>query len=124
MARRESNPRAVDDYIAGFPAHVRKKLEAIRKTIHRVAPGTTERVSYGIPTFDLDGRPLVYFAGFRKHVSVYPAPRGYPEFREELSAYKGGKGTVQFPLDEPSPHDLIRRIVEFRMEGILKGAGE
>lgn len=115
-------PQAVDDYIAGFPDDVRKKLVAMRKTIRRAAPDATERVSYGIPTFDLDGRPLVYFAGFRNHLSVYPAPRGYPEFKEELSGYKGGKGTVQFPHDEPIPHDLIRRIVEFRKKGIATAA--
>ena len=106
----------VDEYISGFPDKVRSILRQIRSTIRQTAPGVEERISYGIPTFDLDGKPLIYFAAYAKHVSVYPAPRGYAEFRDELSAYKGGKGTVQFPLAEPIPWDLIRRIVEFRME--------
>ena len=119
-----SGPGRVDAYMADFPDDVRRKLERIRRTILKVAPGAKQRVSYGIPAFDLDGRPLIYFAGYAKHIGIYPAPRGYDEFREELAAYEGGKGTVRFPLRRPIPYDLIRRIVQFRMERISEGAGK
>lgn len=106
--------RDIDEYIAGFPDEVRTKLEQIRKTIRKAAPGAEERITYQIPTFVLNGH-LVYFAGFRKHISFYPAPRGNPAFQDELATYKGGKGTIHLPLDQPIPFDLITRIVKFRV---------
>ena len=108
-------PKTVDDYIAGFPPEIQKTLQKIRATIRKAAPKAEETISYGIPTFKLGGGPLIYFAGFKKHCSVYPAPRGAAEFKEELAQYKGGKGTVQFPHDEPLPLQLIRRIVRYRL---------
>jgi uncharacterized protein YdhG (YjbR/CyaY superfamily) len=106
-------PKDIDEYIASFPEEVQEILQKIRKTIRKAAPDAQETISYQIPTFTLNGA-LIYFAAFEKHVSVYPAPRGAEEFKEELSAYKGGKGTVQFPLGKPVPYDLITRIVKFR----------
>ncbi len=105
----------IDDYIAGFAPDVQEIMQNIRSLIRELAPEAEETISYGVPTFKWHG-PLVYFAGYRKHISVYPAPRGYPQFKDELAAYKGGKGTVQFPLDKPIPYDLIRRIVVFRIQ--------
>jgi len=107
--------RTIDDYIAGFPEEVRVRLERVRQTILKAAPGATEAISYGIPTFDRHGR-LIYFAGFKQHIGLYPAPRGAAEFAEELAAYEGGKGTVRFPSDRPLPLGLIRRIVKYRLK--------
>jgi uncharacterized protein YdhG (YjbR/CyaY superfamily) len=101
---------------------VQKILEKIRATIREAAPQAKETISYGIPTFTLNGRYFVYFAGYKKHISLYPAPRGDVKFKDELSAYKGGKGTLQFPLDQPIPYDLIRRIVDFRIQESLAKA--
>lgn len=112
----------IDEYIKTFPKDVRSILEKIRQTIRKAAPEAEETISYQIPTFELNGNYLIYFAGFRNHVSVYPAPRENEVFKEELSLYKGGKGTVQFPLDKPIPYDLVRRIVKFRVkESLAKG---
>jgi uncharacterized protein YdhG (YjbR/CyaY superfamily) len=105
--------RDIDAYIACFPADVQKILEAVRRTIRKAAPEAVETISYQIPTFTLNGKHLIYFAGYKSHVGVYPAPVGNPEFKGDLSAYAAGKGTVRFPLDEPMPFDLIRQIVKF-----------
>jgi uncharacterized protein YdhG (YjbR/CyaY superfamily) len=118
---KRSAPRSIDEYIAGFPADVQQKLKRIRSTIRKAAPRAEETISYQIPTFVLNGH-LIFFAGFKDHISVYPAPRGSADFQEELAAYKGGKGTVQFPLDRPVPLDLIRRIVEFRIRANAEAA--
>ena len=104
----------VDEYIDSFPPDVQKILKKIRSTIKKAAPKAEERISYGIAGYFQNGT-LIFFAGFKNHVSVYPAPRAEREFKKELSAYKGGKGTVQFPLDRPVPYDLITRIVRFRL---------
>ena len=109
-------PESVDSYIAGFPPDVQKVLEKIRKTIRKAAPKATELISYQIPAYKLDGKVLIYFAGFAKHVSVYPAPREAKEFKKELASYKGGKGTVQFPLDEKIDYGVIARIVKFKLQ--------
>jgi uncharacterized protein YdhG (YjbR/CyaY superfamily) len=105
----------VNEYIAAAPRKVQPVLRKVRQTIRNAAPKAKETISYAIPAYVLDG-PVVYFAGFADHISLYPAPRGVPEFRQELRAYKGGKGTVQFPLDRPIPFGLITRIVRFRMK--------
>ena len=106
----------VDEYIAGFPEATQKSLNKIRSTIRKVVPKAEETISYGIPTFKINGRYVIYFAGYKNHVSVYPAPRENPEFKKELSVYKGGKGTVQFPLDKPLPLELVTRITKFRLQ--------
>jgi len=104
----------VDEYIQGFPAEVRAALSELRSTIRQAAPQATERISYRIPTFYLDGN-LVHFAAFARHIGFYPGPSGIAHFREELRRYKSAKGSVQFPLGEPLPLALIARIVEFRV---------
>jgi uncharacterized protein YdhG (YjbR/CyaY superfamily) len=113
MTPRRTSAKNIDEYIAGFPAEVQKTLQKIRLTIRKAAPGAEETISYQMPAFKLHGM-LIFFAGYEKHISLYPAPRGATEFKKELSSYKGGKGTIQFPLDEPIPYDLITRIVKFR----------
>ena len=115
MAQRRSHATTIDEYIAGFPPETQRVLREVREMIATHAPDATETISYAMPTFDLNGRHLVHFAGYPHHVGFYPIPTGMEAFREELSAYKTGKGSVQFPLDAPMPRDLIRRIVEFRV---------
>jgi len=104
----------IDEYIKTFPMEMQKKLQEIRKTIHESAPEATEAISYQMPTFKLNGN-LVHFAAYEHHIGFYPIPPGMEAFKEVLSHYKTGKGSVQFPLDQPLPLDLIRRIVEFRV---------
>jgi uncharacterized protein YdhG (YjbR/CyaY superfamily) len=108
-------PKTIDEYIAGFPDDVQEILQKIRMTIREVAPDAEEAIKYQIPTFTLKGN-LVHFAAFKEHIGFYPTPTGTEEFQKELSAYKGGKGSVRFPLDEPIPFDLMRTIVEFRVQ--------
>jgi uncharacterized protein YdhG (YjbR/CyaY superfamily) len=106
---------SIDDYIAAFPAETQRALRALRSIISAAAPGATERISYSMPTFDLNGKHLVHFAGHTNHVGLYPIPTAVEAFKAELAPFKQGKGSVQFPLSEPLPADLIRRIVEFRV---------
>ncbi|WP_342565401.1 DUF1801 domain-containing protein [Paenibacillus sp. FSL R7-0345] len=115
---------SIDDYIGQAAPEVRELLQNIRRVIHEAAPEATEKISYQMPTFDLHGN-LVHFAAFKKHIGFYPAPRGIEAFKEELSVYKGAKGSVQFPLDQPMPYDLITRIVKFRAaENMEKAKGK
>jgi uncharacterized protein YdhG (YjbR/CyaY superfamily) len=115
MTPNQEAPQTIDAYIAGYPEEVQAILQQIRRTIHETAPEATEAISYGMPTFKLHGN-LVHFAAFKNHIGFYPVPSGMAAFQEELAAYKQGKGSVQFPLDKPMPLDLIRRIVEFRVQ--------
>lgn len=108
----------VDSYIADFPSATQEALRAVRETVKAAVPTATEVVSYGIPTFRLNGKNLVHFGGFEHHIGFYATPDGHEEFEAELSKYKRGKGSVQFPLDQPMPLDLIRRIVLYRVETI------
>ena len=121
MKAKQAPPKDIAEYIASFPSDVQKILEKIRATIRKAAPDAEEAISYQIPTFRLNGN-LVHFAAYKNHIGLYPAPRGNEKFKEELAAYAGGKGTVQFPLDKPIPYDLISRIVRFRVEESLKRA--
>jgi uncharacterized protein YdhG (YjbR/CyaY superfamily) len=113
----------VDEYIAAFPPDVQRTLTEVREAIRAAAPGTEERISYGIPTFTLAGRYVVYFSGWKRHVSVYPIPdvEGHPDLAKRIAAYQSGKGTLKFPLDEPMPLDLISavaaRLLEQRRAG-------
>jgi uncharacterized protein YdhG (YjbR/CyaY superfamily) len=116
MRTQLKTPKDMDEYIAGFPKNVQAILERVRVTIRKAAPGAEETISYQIPTFTLKGRYLIYFAAYRRHIGIYPAPLGNAELKEELSAYAAGKGTLKFPLDKPIPFGLIRRIVKFRVE--------
>ncbi|MCO4293710.1 DUF1801 domain-containing protein [Solitalea sp. MAHUQ-68] len=111
-------PGTIDEYIANFPLETQRVLEQIRNTIKNVVPEADEKISYAIPTFYLNGN-LIHFAAYANHIGLYPAPRAIEVFKEELSGYKGGKGTIQFPLDKPMPLELIERIVKFRVEESL-----
>jgi uncharacterized protein YdhG (YjbR/CyaY superfamily) len=107
----------VSTYIAKAPPQTRKALKALRAAIKSVAPGITERISYGIPTFDFDGRYLLYIAGFRDHVSVYPVTSGMiARYGKTIAPFRSGKGTLRFPLDEPVPIDLVVKLTRVRLE--------
>ena len=106
----------IDEYIATFPKNVRDVLEELRVVINESAPKAEETISYGIPTFDLNGRHLVHFAAYKNHVGFYPTSSGIKAFRKELAPFKTSKGTVQFPLDKPIPLDLVKKIVKFRVK--------
>jgi uncharacterized protein YdhG (YjbR/CyaY superfamily) len=116
MKANSAKPAKIDEYIATFPAEVQQILERVRATIRKAAPKAEEGISYQIPTFKLKGSAFIYFAAYKKHIALYPAPRGATEFKQELAAYAGGKGTVQFPLDKPIPYGLVSRIVKFRLK--------
>jgi len=106
----------MDAYIASFPKEVRSILEKIRQTIRKAAPDAVEAISYQIPTFKLNGKNLVHFAAWKDHVGFYATPSGNAAFRKELSKYKVAKGSIQFPLEEPIPYDLVTRMVLFRVK--------
>jgi len=106
-------PKDIDDYISRFPPEVQAILKKIKSTISKAVPDATEGISYQIPTYKIDGKNLIHFVAFKHHVSVYPAPRSAPELEAELAKYKGGKGTVRFPLDGPIPYELISRIARY-----------
>ena len=102
----------IDDYIGSFPEDVQPILQQVRDTIGDVAPGADETISYGMPTMTLDGRYLVYFAGWKNHISVYPAPDGDESFERQIAPYRASKGTLKFPLRKPVPYDLIEQVVQ------------
>ena len=108
-------PTTPEAYIRTFPADVQTVLETVRQTIRAAAPDAVETIAYGLPAYKLGGKPLVYFGGFKNHIGLYATPTGHVAFADELSKYKQGKGSVQFPLDKPMPLDLITRIVQFRV---------
>jgi len=110
----------IDEYIKTFPKDVQGLLERLRRTIRKAAPEAVEAISYQMPAFKLNGKNLVFFAAFKKHIGFYPIPSGIEAFKKELSQYKGGKGSVQFPLEEPIPYELVERIVLFRMKNQKK----
>lgn len=105
----------VEAYIGSFPAEVQDLLKQLRTAILENAPGAEETIAYQMPAYRLNGKPLVYFAGFKNHIGFYATPTGHARFAEELSIYKKGKGSVQFPLDQQLPLDLIVRIIRFRV---------
>ncbi|MHC1757698.1 MAG: iron chaperone [Methanosarcina sp.] len=105
----------IDEYIAIFPKNVRDILEELRKVIRESAPEAEETISYGMPTFKLNGN-LVHFAAHKNHIGFYPTPSAIVAFKKELSSYKQAKGSVQFPINEPIPFDIVKKIVEFRVK--------
>lgn len=115
-----NQPINIDDYIHLCPKDVGKKLTSIRRLIKEEAPNAEEAIKYRMPTFVLNGKNLVHFAAFQHHIGFYPIPSGIEKFKKELSLYKTSKGAVQFPLDQPLPLDLIRKIVKFRVTENLK----
>jgi uncharacterized protein YdhG (YjbR/CyaY superfamily) len=112
-------PENIDQYIKGFPDDVQEILKQVRITIQKAAPNAQEKISYAMPAFEQNGI-LVYFAAFKNHIGLYALPSGHQAFSEELSRYKTGKGSVQFPLDQPIPFDLISQIVKFRVQENLE----
>ena len=114
MNASNNTPKNIDEYIAGFPIEVQQIMQKIRATIHEAAPGAVETISYQIPTFTLHGN-LVHFAAYKRHIGFYPTSSGIEKFKKEIAAYKWAKGSVQFPLDQPIPYELISRITAFRV---------
>lgn len=114
-------PSNIDEYIGTFPDDVQEILEKIRITIQKAAPDAKEKISYSMPAFEQNGI-VVYFAAFKNHIGLYALPSGHEAFKDELSKYKSGKGSVQFPLDQPMPFDLITKIVKFRVQENLEKA--
>ncbi len=112
--------RTIDDYIKTFPNDVQSILEKMRQTIKKAAPEAVEAISYQMPTFKLNGKNLVHFAAFKNHIGFYPIPSGIEAFKKELSSYKQGKGSVQFPIDKPIPYDLVEKIVKYRVKENLE----
>lgn len=115
-----TRPNNIDEYIATFPADVQKTLQEIRAVIKKAVPGGVEAIKYVMPTFMLNGKNLVHFAAFKNHIGLYPAPAGMKKFEKELSVYKSGRGSVQFPLDKPMPLDLIIKIVQYNVDKVVK----
>jgi len=119
MESSRTSPKDIDAYIGMFPDDIQVILESLRQTIREAAPDAEETISYQMPTFKQNGA-LVHFAAFKKHIGFYPTPSGIEAFKEELSAYESSKGTVRFPIGQPLPLDLIREIVEFRVQENLE----
>jgi uncharacterized protein YdhG (YjbR/CyaY superfamily) len=115
MVTSKNQSKTIDEYIETFPKDVQGILEKMRQTIRRAAPEAVEAISYQMPTFKLNGKNLVHFAGFKNHIGFYPIPSGIEAFKEELSSYRQGKGSVQFQMDKPIPYDLVEKIVKYRV---------
>ncbi len=112
----KSAPSTIDKYISYYPDNVQVILQKIRATIRKAAPDAEEKISYQLATFTLNGKNLIHFGAFKKHIGLYPTSSGIEQFSDELAKYKGAKGSVQFTLDEPVPYALINRIVKFRIQ--------
>jgi uncharacterized protein YdhG (YjbR/CyaY superfamily) len=118
-----SRARTTDEYLAGFPRPVQTLLRQVRSTIRKAVPSAEEQLSYGIPTYKLNGRPLIYFAGWKEHYSIYPSGSALvAAFRDDLARYEVEKGTIRFPLDEPVPVKLIEGIAKFRAKEVSERA--
>ena len=108
----------LDQFISKYPPEIQTILQKIRALIQKSAPGAEEAMSYGIPTFKLNGKNLVHFSAFKEHIGFYPTPTGTEKFKKELSAYEGAKGSVKFPLSKPIPYALIGKITQFRVKEV------
>lgn len=108
----------VDDYIAKFPAEVQEILQRFRAIVHELAPDAVEELAYGLPAYKLNGKPLVYFGGYTKHIGLYATPSGHEAFKDDLAPYKQGKGSVQFPLKDPMPYPIVERLVKYRVDEV------
>ena len=115
--------KSIDDHIKSFPEKQQAMLMEIRETVKQLAPDAIETISYGIPTFKLNGKNLVHFAGYKTHLGFYPTAKGIDIFKEELKPYATGKGTLQFSWDQPLPLALIVKIVKFRIKEITSEKG-
>ena len=116
-------PENIDDYIAGFPADVQVILQRVRQTIREAVPDAEETISYQIPTFTLNGAYLIYFAGYKRHIAVYPLPRGDPGLIAAMAPFVAGKGTLRFPLERPIPYDLIGRMARAMAPDAMERSG-
>lgn len=114
---------SIDEYILSFPPEIREILETLRKVIKESAPDAEEKISYQMPTFALHGN-LVHFAACKNHIGFYPTPSAINAFKNELSEYKGAKGSIQFPIKKPLPYELVSKIVKFRVAENIKQAGD
>jgi uncharacterized protein YdhG (YjbR/CyaY superfamily) len=112
--------KTIDEYINLFPKDVQTILETLRKAIKEEAPNAVETISYQMPIFKLNGKNLVHFAAWKNHIGFYPTPSGTEAFKKEIANYKAAKGSIQFPIDQPLPLELIRKIVRFRVKEILE----
>ncbi len=119
--RTPTNPGTVDAYIAGFAVDVQAILKSVRQTIREAAPQAEETISYRMPAYKLNGM-LVYFAAFKKHIGLFPPVRGDADLMREVQPYAGEKGNLRFPLDQPIPYELIRRIVKVRVAALGESA--
>ena len=113
---------SMDQYIAAFPKDTQQVLEELRSTIKAAAPEVVEKITYQMPTFDLNGRHLVYFSAWKHHIGLYPIPAGDEAFQQEISQYKSAKSSLNFPIDKPLPLELIRKFVKFRVVESLENA--
>lgn len=121
MAEEKPTYASIDDYIAAFSPEIQEKLLALREVIKKAAPEATEKISYQMPTFAQHGN-LVHFAAYKHHIGLYPGANGVAAFIEELSDYKLSKGTIQFPIDQPLPMELVTKIVQFKVDENTKKA--
>lgn len=112
--------KTVAEYLASFPKETQARLKSMRKIIRATAPDAAESISYGMVGYKLEGKPLVYFGGFKNHVGFFATPSGHAAFKKETARYKGAKGSVQFPHDEPLPLKLIEKMTKFRVKENLK----
>jgi uncharacterized protein YdhG (YjbR/CyaY superfamily) len=120
MTTKKTGITSMDQYIATFPADTQKILKELRSTIKAAAPEAEEKISYGMPTFMLNGKYLIYFAGWKNHVSIYPIPTGNEEFNQKVAPYIAGKGTLKFPLDKSLPLELIIEMVRLQLTDNLE----
>jgi uncharacterized protein YdhG (YjbR/CyaY superfamily) len=111
---KKTNYQSIDEYIGTFPDDIQSRLDSMRQIIKSVIPGAIETISYQIPTFKINNKNIVHFSAYKKHIGLYPGSSAIEHFKEELSQYKWSKGTVQFPLDNPIPSELVKKIVIFR----------
>ena len=111
--------KTIAEYISSFPMSTQKILESIRKALKEEVPEATETISYGMPTFKLNGN-LVHFAAYKHHIGFYPTPSGVEAFNKDLEKYKTSKGAIQFPIDQPIPLELFKRIVRYRVKELKK----
>ncbi|MDD2427408.1 MAG: DUF1801 domain-containing protein [Eubacteriales bacterium] len=124
MDKIDDSPQNISEYIALYPDEIQEILQKIRDTIQQAAPEAREKISYGLPTFYLQGN-LVHFGAFKNHIGFYPTPSAMVPFEEELAPYKKAKGSIHFPLDQPIPYALIDKIVRFRVkENMQKAKGQ
>ena len=121
MQNMQTGFNSIDEYIATFPEDIQMKLQKLCETIKAAAPEAQEKISYQMPTFYLEGN-LVHFAAYKNHIGFYPTPGGIQAFEKELTVYKKSKGTIQFPLDQPIPYDLVTKVVEVRVQENLAKA--